>query len=76
MSDPADFKYDVRVRERMLKRGLLVESDLQKHLEGLGDAEGKSEQVQWHQPALGTSDGRHGGSDARPVIGDDEREAS
>lgn len=75
MSDPADFKYDVRVRERMLKRGLLAESDLQKHLEGLADAEGKSEQVQLHQPALGTSDGRHG-SDARPVIGDDEREAS
>lgn len=74
MSDPADFKFDVRVRERMLKRGLLAESDLQKHLEGLGDAEAKSEQVQLHQPALGTSDGR--GSDARPVIGDDEREAS
>jgi hypothetical protein len=75
MSDPADFKYDVRVRERMLKRGLLAESDLQKHLEALADAEQKSENVQLNQPALGAASDRHG-SDARPVIGDDEREAS
>lgn len=75
MSDPAEFKYDVRVRDRMLKRGLLSEADLKRHLEGLSDAEQKSESVILGQPALGTAGDRHGEA-GRPVIGDDEREAS
>jgi hypothetical protein len=78
MTDPAEFKYDVRVRERMLKRGLLQEAELEKHLASLVDVEAKSENVDLGQPALGAAgDSRHATQDAaRAVMSDDEREAS
>lgn len=47
------FKYDVRVRERMLKKGLLADKDLARHLEGLADRETASERVALEQPAIG-----------------------
>lgn len=60
MTDPELFKYDVRIRERMLRRGLLSEVDLRRHLDGLPDVENNSEPVPQHQPALGTGEGDSG----------------
>jgi hypothetical protein len=47
------FKFDVRIRERMLRRGQLSEADIRRHLDGLADSEAKSEALPQAQPALG-----------------------
>src|SRR6478752_7109871 len=52
MPIPENFKYDVRVRERMLKRGLLTESELSKHVEALADVTDQVIEVELKQPAL------------------------
>jgi hypothetical protein len=52
MPIPENFKYDVRVRERMLKRGLLTESELNKHVEALADVTDQVVEVELKQPAL------------------------
>jgi len=52
MPIPENFKYDVRVRERMLKRGLLTESELTKHVESLADVTDQVIEVELKQPAL------------------------
>jgi hypothetical protein len=52
MPIPENFKYDVRVRERMLKRGLLTESELGKHVDALADVTDQVVEVELKQPAL------------------------
>ena len=52
MPIPENFKYDVRVRERMLKRGLLTESELGKHIDALTDVTDQVVEVELKQPAL------------------------
>ena len=52
MPIPENFKYDVRVRERMLKRGLLTEGELTKHVDGLADVTDQVIEVELKQPAL------------------------
>jgi len=52
MPIPENFKYDVRVRERMLKRGLLTESELSKHVDALTDVTDQVVEVELKQPAL------------------------
>jgi len=52
MPIPENFKYDVRVRERMLKRGLLTESELSKHVDALADVTDQLVEVELKQPAL------------------------
>ena len=52
MPIPENFKYDVRVRERMLKRGILTDSELSKHVDGLGDVADLVVEVELKQPAL------------------------
>jgi hypothetical protein len=52
MPIPENFKYDVRVRERMLKRGLLTESELSKHVDALADVTDQVVEVELKQPAL------------------------
>jgi hypothetical protein len=52
MPIPENFKYDVRVRERMLKRGLLTESELGKHVDALADVTDQVIEVELKQPAL------------------------
>lgn len=47
------FKYDVRVRERMLNKGLLGDKDLARHLESLPDREAQCDRVVLDQPAIG-----------------------
>jgi hypothetical protein len=77
MKDSELFKYDVRVRERMLKKGLLADKDLGRHLEALPDREAACERVVLEQPAIG----RHEPGGARRVesngadTSDDEDEA-
>ena len=77
MTEAELFKFDIRVRERMLKRGQLNDSDLQRHLSSLEDLESKCSRVDQPQPALGTSDGAGRPSVAPPQPpGDDDLEAS
>ena len=52
MSTNELFKYDVRIRERMLSRGQLKESELTSYLEGLKDLEAEARSVSIPQPAL------------------------
>jgi hypothetical protein len=56
LNDSDFFKHDIRIRERMLRRGFVTESEVARHLEGLADAESKSETLDHHQPALGYGD--------------------
>jgi hypothetical protein len=52
MPIPENFKYDVRVRERMLKRGLLTETELSKHIDAATDVTDLLVEVELKQPAL------------------------
>lgn len=45
------FKYDVRIRERMLERKQLTESELASYLEGLRDVESEASAVSVSLPA-------------------------
>jgi hypothetical protein len=57
MRDPEIFKYDVRVRDRMLKTGRLVPDELNRQLAGLADVESNVLSIELEQPALGRSEG-------------------
>jgi hypothetical protein len=57
MRDPEIFKYDVRVRDRMLKTGRLVPDELNRQLAGLADVETNAATIELEQPALGRSEG-------------------
>jgi hypothetical protein len=48
--------WDVRVRERNLKKGVLEEKDVEKHLAQLPDAAEQAESIGAAQPALGGRD--------------------
>jgi hypothetical protein len=58
MAIPAGLKFDVRVRERLVSDGLLAESDVQKHLEGLPDLDSQATEIPIKQPALQTESDR------------------
>ena len=45
--------WDVRVRERNLRKGILDEKDVEKHLAALPDAADQAESLGIAQPALG-----------------------
>lgn len=51
------FRYDVRVRDRLLSKGLLTKDELQKHLDSLKDLEGQAEPVQVEAPAGASGEG-------------------
>ncbi len=55
MRDPEMFKYDVRVRERMLRAGRITNEDVGRILDALPDLEGSIEAVPLNQPALDVS---------------------
>jgi len=57
MRDPEMFKFDVRVRDRMLKAGRLTPDELAKQLGALEDVEANGALSELEQPALGRSDG-------------------
>jgi len=49
--------WDVRVRERNLRKGILDEKDVEKHLTQLADVSEQGEQIGTQQPALGGREG-------------------
>ncbi len=52
MRDPEMFKYDVRVRDRMLRAGRITAEEINERLQVLPDLESECEEVQLLQPAL------------------------
>jgi len=54
MDVPVNFKYDVRIRARLLAKGQVTEAEVTKHLESLADLEPGMESVDLPQPAIGT----------------------
>jgi hypothetical protein len=52
MRDPEMFKYDVRVRERMLRGGRITVEEVNGLLQALPDVESECEDVLLPQPAL------------------------
>jgi len=52
MRDPDMFKYDVRVRDRMLRAGRITGDEVNQLLQGLPDLEASVEAVPLNQPAL------------------------
>lgn len=52
MAIPADLKFDVRVRERLVKSGLLTDNEVEKHLEALPDLAAQAVELTAKQPAL------------------------
>ena len=47
------WEWDVRVRERNLRKGILDDKDVEKHLSQLPDAADQAESITIAQPALG-----------------------
>jgi hypothetical protein len=45
--------WDVRVRERNVRKGIFDEKEIEKHLSQLPDVEGKGEPIGTAQPAIG-----------------------
>jgi hypothetical protein len=54
MPMPEHFKYDTRVRERLLRKGQLSESEVDQHLGTLADVASNAADVELKQPALQT----------------------
>lgn len=64
MRDPEMFKYDVRVRERMMRAGRLSTDEVDKMLSALPDVEANAVQLDLEQPAVGHADGAKTGASA------------
>ncbi|HTQ48977.1 MAG TPA: hypothetical protein VMI75_39735 [Polyangiaceae bacterium] len=47
------WEWDVRVRERNLRKGMLEDKDVEKHLSALSDVADQAESLAIAQPALG-----------------------
>jgi hypothetical protein len=47
------WEWDVRVRERNLRRGVLDEKEVEKHVMALVDVSEQAETINYPQPALG-----------------------
>ena len=52
MDVPHNFKFDVRIRNRMLAKRTITEADVEKHLEALEDRQDKVQGIELVQPAL------------------------
>jgi hypothetical protein len=57
MSIEEEFRFDVRIQERLLKKGLVTEEELKQRLDSLKDVEGESEILDLQQPGLAPLDG-------------------
>jgi hypothetical protein len=51
------WEWDVRVRERNVRKGILDEKDIEKHLSQLPDVADQAESITVAQPALGGREG-------------------
>jgi hypothetical protein len=47
------WEWDVRVRERNLRKGIFDEKDVEKHITGLPDVGDQAESIVLPQPAIG-----------------------
>ena len=47
------WEWDVRVRERNLRKGVLDEKEIEKHVASLVDVSEQAEPINYPQPALG-----------------------
>lgn len=56
MSIEEEFRFDVRIQERMVKKGLVEKDELQKRLDALKDVESESEFLDLEQPGLSRLD--------------------
>jgi hypothetical protein len=54
MAMPESFKFDVRVRERLLAKGELTEAEIEKNLEALPDSAANAIPIELKQPAFQT----------------------
>jgi hypothetical protein len=52
MDVPVNFKFDVRIRARMLAKGMISDADVTKHVDGLPDREAETTAIDLAQPAL------------------------
>lgn len=57
MREPDIFKFDIRVRERLLKSGRVTIEELKKQIEALPDIEDEGVELGLEQPAVGRTDG-------------------
>lgn len=68
MKDQMDLaKYDVRVRDRQLRRGALTPEAVTAHTEGLKDLSDEAEDLPFPQPALVSAEAAASASEARPT---------
>jgi hypothetical protein len=51
------WEWDIRVRERNLRKGILDEKDVEKHLSQLPDVADQAESIGFAPPALGGREG-------------------
>jgi hypothetical protein len=49
----SSWEWDVRVRERNLRKGMFDEKDLEKHIAQLPDVSDQADSLTYPQPALG-----------------------
>jgi hypothetical protein len=47
------WEWDIRVRERNVRKGVFDDKDIEKHLQGLPDVSDQAESIPTAQPALG-----------------------
>lgn len=52
MSIEEEFRFDVRIQKRLMKKGLVQEDELKARLAGLKDLEGECEAIQVDQPGV------------------------
>lgn len=52
MSIEEDFRFDVRIQERMMKKGLVKSDELEQRLAALSDLEAETETLDLEQPGL------------------------
>jgi hypothetical protein len=68
MDAPANFKFDVRIRARLLAKGLVTEAEVAKHLDALADLQPSADYIDLAQPALTSPEERerHAPAAVRP----------
>jgi hypothetical protein len=66
MDLPVNFKFDVRIRPRLLARGQINDADVAKHLDALPDLQPHSDSIDLAQPALTSPEERERAAAARP----------
>ncbi len=58
MDVPENFKFDVRVRDRMLAKGIVSDAEVTKHLDKVADVQGNLDAIELGQPALMSAEER------------------